>query len=170
MKHISLTQGQYALVSNHDYIWLNQHKWYALKDHRGNFYAVRASYMGNNKQHQIKMHRQILELERGDKQEGDHINHNTLDNRRSNLRICTRSQNQMNRKPSQNTSSKYKGVTWDKKAKKWKVHIVIIGKLKHLGYFHNEIFAAGVYDKAAIREFGEFAHLNFPLTIAEIVV
>lgn len=170
MKQIPLTQNKFALVDDADYDWLNQWKWFAHKHHSGNFYAVRNYSIGNNKQTTIKMHRQILGLEKGDKRQGDHRNHFTLDNQRDNLRICTHSQNQMNQKSNRNSTSKYKGVSWDKLNKKWTAHIQINGQQKNLGYFHNEIFAAGVYDKAATREFGEYAYLNFKLTNTEILI
>ena len=152
MKQIPLTQGQVALVDDADYDWLNESKWCAVKDRNGNFYATRGY---------IQMHRQILGLGYGDKRQGDHQNHNTVDNRRSNVRICTNQQNAMNRKKRQNTSSKFKGVTWNKYHKKWYAAIRIDGKKKHLGCFVTEELAALAYDKAAIREYGEFSHLNF---------
>ena len=170
MKRIKLTQGQYALVDDADYTWLNQHKWYAHKDHSGDFYVMRHSPMIRGKQHLIHMHRFILALEKGDKRQGDHINHNTLDNRQSNLRICTNQQNAFNQKSHSNTSSQFKGVYWNKNKKKWRTQIVIKGKTKHIGYFDTEEEAAEAYDKAATEEFGEFACLNFPLTKCEKVI
>jgi len=97
MKQIPLTQGQVALVDNTDYDWLNQWKWCAQRT-RGVFYAVRNSPRKNGKKHQIFMHREILGLRYKDGQEGDHRNHNTLDNQRENLRVCIHSQNIMNQK------------------------------------------------------------------------
>lgn len=167
MREIPLTQGQVALVNDSDYEFLSQWKWYALKQRLGNFYAVRNSPWeyreGENRKHfLILMHREILGLERGDRRQGDHQNHNTLDNRRDNVRICTQQQNNMNQKPSLNTTSQFKGIHWYNHYKRWVASIRKDGKLKHLGYFDIEEDAALAYDKAAIREFGEFAHLNFP--------
>ena len=91
----------------------------------------------------------------------DHINDNGLDNRRSNLRICSQSQNLMNcRKPKTLFSSKYKGVSWVQKHKRWKVSIAFKGKRKYIGHFLSEIDAAKAYNKAAEKYFGEFARLN----------
>ena len=87
MKQIKLTQNKVALVDDADHDWLSQWKWYAVKDYSGDFYATRNSSWKAGKQHTIRMHRQILGLERGDKRISDHINHSTLDNCRSNLRI-----------------------------------------------------------------------------------
>lgn len=153
---IPLTQGKFAIVDAKNYKWLNQHKWYAVKC-KNTFYAVRNVGESSN-QHRIYMHRQIMNVPK-DKQT-DHRNHTGLDNRETNLRICTRSQNQHNRK-SQNSISKFKGVTWCKRDRKWKAQIKYNGKTIHLGNFINEIEAAKRYDEAAKKLFGEFANCNF---------
>lgn len=152
MKKIKLTQGQFALVDDADYDRLNQHKWYAKKDRNGNFYAVQVP---------IYMARQILGLQDGDSRQADHINRSTLDNCQDNLRICTNQQNQMNRKSVPNSTSQFKGVSWDKATQKWRCQIALNKKKKHLGYWIMEEVAALAYDITATREFGEFAYLNF---------
>lgn len=159
MQKIPLTQGQVALVDDSDCEFLSQWKWYAKKDRSGNFYATRQC---PGKPHLIYMHREILRLKYNDGQQADHKNHNTLDNRRNNLRICTRQENQRNRKLSLNMSSVYKGVYWNKPRRKWRAYIRINKIAKHLGYFDSEKEAALAYDKVAEEYFGEFAHLNFP--------
>lgn len=159
MKKIKLTQGQFALVDDVDYTWLIQWKWYAGKD-RENFYAYRWVLSPLAGRDRLSMHRQILGLEPGDHREGDHQNHNGLDNRRSNLRICTAIQNQQNRKANTKGSSIYKGVTWHKKAKKWVSNIKVDRELKYLGLFTSERTAAFAYNLAAKKHFGKFACLN----------
>ena len=161
MKYIKLTQGKVALVDDSDYNWLNQHKWYAHKN-QGNFYAVRRSIRTNEKgkHFTISMHRQILRLGYGDKREGDHQNHNTLDNRRDNLRVCTHRENIMNQTPQLNKTSKFKGVYWCKTRKKWGAYITIKKRMKNLGRFADEKQAALVYNTAAKKYFGKFAFLN----------
>jgi hypothetical protein len=101
----------------------------------------------------------------------DHINHNGLDLRKENLRLCTIAENNRNQlKQKRNTSSKYKGVCWDKKNQKW---FVSIKKKKKksicVGHFISEEDAALAYDQVARFIWGEFAHPNFPDRFEEIV-
>ena len=109
----------------------------------------------------ILMHREIVKVPKW--LLVDHINHNGLDNRRANLRPASIKENSYNRrKIRRKTDSRYKGVcrTYDKK--RWRAHIWVENKVKHLGKFENEIVAAKSYDLAARKYHGEFAALNFP--------
>ena len=91
----------------------------------------------------------------------DHINHNPFDNRRCNLRICTAQQNSMNRlKHKRNTTSKYKGVYFNKQINKWSAQIYINNKRKSLGYYTDELEASIEYDKAALLYHGIYANIN----------
>ena len=92
--------------------------------------------------------------------EVDHRNRNLLDCQKSNLRLCSRSQNSMNKSPNQHTS-KYKGVCWSKSHQKWEVAITVERVKKHLGYFNDEKEAARCRDEAAKQYHGEFVFLNF---------
>ena len=96
-----------------------------------------------------------------DGMEVDHINGNGLDNRKANLRLCTRAQNQMNSIKRTGKSSIFKGVSWHKNAWKWRANIKINQKDIHIGYFDTELEAAEAYDIEAIRLFGSFAKTNF---------
>jgi len=151
-KRIPLTQGRVAIVNNADYEGLSQHKWYATKG--GAVWYAKRDERGKT----VLMHQLILNPPVGT--ESDHINGDGLDNRRSNLRLCTHAQNQMNSRKRTNCSSQYKGVDWDKSHCKWRARIMADGKRHHLGYFDDEIDAARAYNKAAKKGFGEFAKLN----------
>jgi len=100
----------------------------------------------------------------------DHINGKKLDNNISNLRSANNSQNKMNVKKlshykGKTPSSKFKGVCWHKVKRKWVARITKDGQKIQLGYFFSEIDAANAYDKAAIKYFGDFKYLNFPMTL-----
>lgn len=166
-QQIPLTQGKFAIVDDEDYEWLSRHRWFAVKD-KNNYYAVRYSSRKEKRGDIVWMHREILGLTKDDGRLTDHRNHYGLDNRMVNLRICTNAQNAQNRRP-RNTTSKYKGVSWNNLAKKWQVHIKCNRKSISLGYFNNEIKAAKVYDKKAEDLFGEFAYLNFGVNNAKKV-
>ena len=92
----------------------------------------------------------------------DHINHNGLDNRRENLRICTNAENNRHRRKPKNNTSGYKGVCWDKSKKKWRARIEKDNKNIHIGYYNILEEAARAYDAKAKELFGKYAQLNFP--------
>ena len=92
----------------------------------------------------------------------DHINHNGIDNRKANLRVATRAQNNRHTKKRIKSRSKYKGIYFDRRDRVWYARITTNGKTKHLGSFKDEIEAAKAYDEAARKYHGEFAGLNFP--------
>ena len=92
----------------------------------------------------------------------DHINHNSLDNRKANLRPATRTQNIWHRKKFKKPSrSRYKGIDWLKTQNRWRARIRVNGKRIYLGSFDNQISAAKAYDDAAKRYHGQFAVPNF---------
>ena len=156
-KQIPLSQGKFVIVDDKDYEFLSQWKWCF-----NGRYAMRNKYLGwKNRKSILKtiyMHRLILNPPDGFYT--DHINGDKLDNRRSNLRICTNQQNQFNQTPTQGGSSKYKGVTWHKRDEMWMSSIRLNNKTKFLGYFDSEEDAAQAYNFAAIEHHGEFANLN----------
>lgn len=88
----------------------------------------------------------------------DHINGNKLDNRKSNLRVCTNQENTMNRGKNKNNSSGYKGVYFNKQNQKFRAEIWIDRKKKFLGHFDNPEDGHEAYKKAAVKLHGEFAH------------
>ncbi len=158
MKRIPLTQGKFAIVDDEDYEWLVRWKWYVSKK-SGLLYAVRNGYCEiTKKRYQIHMHRLILGLVTGDGLFTDHIDHNGLNNRRDNLRVCTPQQNQYNRLPQKKGASEYKGVTWNRG--RWHAEIKFYQKTINLGRFDTEWDAAVAYNNKAIELYGEFAYLN----------
>jgi hypothetical protein len=152
---INLTQGYVTIVDDEDYEIIGRYKWCALKSGK-NIYAAR--HMPGNHKKFLLMHRELLKAQ--DTILVDHINHNTLDNRRENLRPCSCSQNLMN-KNSHKGLSKYKGVHFHKANKKWVAGIRHFGKQLYLGSYSIEEDAAKAYDIKAAELFGEFALLNF---------
>ncbi len=152
-KLIPLTQGKFAIVDVDNYKRLNQYKW-CLSGIKGQHYAIRKDH-GKI----VKMHHEILDVPEG--MVCDHINHNRLDNRRCNLRICTLAQNGYNRLPNTTGTSRYKGVHRHKQVRKWVAEIQYKNHSIHIGCFDYEQDAAIAYDDMAIRLFGEFACLNY---------
>lgn len=165
MKRIPLTRGKYAIVDDEDYKWLSQWKWYARQNKRWGFYArTNSKYIMGEPRFGIEMHRFIIGAKRG--QIVDHINRNTLDNRKENLRFVTYSQNCINAKPRTDGVSKFKGVySRDKKTyplHPWVAQIKYKKKTYNLGYFSTEEDAARAYDKKAWELCPKHAYLNFP--------
>lgn len=156
-KEIRLNNGMVTFIDAEDYDSVSKCKWQAKLAVSGKYYAVK-----NGTQ---RLHRLLMNAPAG--MQVDHINGDTLDNRKSNLRLCTHAQNQMNRPPqNMNKTSPYKGVSiassWERgRIKKWKVAIDVNKKRIFVGYFPDEIEAAKAYDAAATKYHGEFAYLNF---------
>lgn len=158
MPEIPLTQGMVAMVDDEDFEYLNQWKWFALKC-KGPVYAARNQGQKQGGKHKIiLMHRLILNVPKN--KEIDHKDGDGLNNLRSNIRICNHQENHFNSRSRINTSSMYKGVYWDGRRKRWRARLGIEGKMKHIGYFNDEIQAALAYNHTATIYFGEFARLN----------
>lgn len=154
MKEIFLRGGEVAIVDDEDYEYLSQRKWYLSGG-----YAVRYVPVSEGGPCLLAMHREILGLRQGDKDIVDHEDRNTLNNRRVNLRVCTNSQNLMNRGANANSKSGLKGVTFCKATGRWRATInTASSKQKHLGYFDNPKEAHEVYCLAADLLHGEFAN------------
>lgn len=158
---IPLSDGSsYAIIDDEDCELVSRFKWNILKQSICS-YATCAMYIGRINKKEImthmKMHRLIMRPPKGI--EIDHINYNGLDNRRSNMRICTRLQNIVHTRKREGFTSIYKGVS--KARNRWRATIKTNGKKHHLGMFDNEMDAAKVYDDAAKKAWGEFAFVNF---------
>lgn len=154
MKKIPLSRGLEAIIDDDDYELLSKYSWSVGGGTRRYPYAI--TTIQKNKS--LKMHRLIMRAKKN--QLIDHINHDTLDNRKENLRICTQSQNQANRKKHKKTSSKFKGVNFYKRVNAWRARIQINKKDINIGWFLLEREAAIAYNEVAKKHFGEFALLN----------
>lgn len=162
VKTIPVSGGKFhALVDDEDYEVLSKFKWtYSKRGHnKSSGYAYRhiRTEGPGYKVKSIMLHTQILRTPEG--LHGYHINGEGLDNRRTNLRVCTQGETNRNKRVFSG-SSKYKGVYWYKKSGGWKSKITINYKQIHLGTFSDEKSAAIAYNKAAKEHFGEFALLN----------
>jgi hypothetical protein len=155
-KRIPLTQGQFAIVDDENYEFLNQWKWYALwKKGTKSFYAARNSKLDSeNKRIKIYMAIVIMKPENGI--EVDHKNHNTLDNRKINLRNATRSQNVINEKRKISMKTGFRGV--DLMGKKYRAKIMLNYKCFYLGTYTTPYEASLAYIKAAEILHGEFRY------------
>ena len=160
-KLIPLTKGLFVIVDDEDFDKMNEFKWHTCtKDRRP--YALRTERFGkrkDNKKHHIYMHRILIDAPIG--KSVDHINGDSLDNRKENLRLCTTQQNSANSAGRPNKrKSKYKGVKKNANCSTWSARITVNRKEIYLGCFKTEEHAAYAYNKAAMLYFQEFARLN----------
>jgi len=159
VKIIKLTQGKFTKVDDCDYeAAVSYGSWYSKKKDCGEFYAVSGSSNKSNFMLHLFIASRFLDVAEG--MFVDHINHDTLDNTRANLRLCTHSQNMFNRRKLKITTSKYKGVSWYKPRSLWVVKIQANKIPRHVGYFQDEREAAKAYNTAAVKLFGDRACLN----------
>ena len=147
---VPLTQGHKAIVDADIVELISDRSWYFAKG-----YAA-----CKNGELALPMHRLIMGTPDG--MDTDHINGDKLDNRKVNLRICSRSQNKRNSAVRSDSASGLKGVQYLKETNMWRASILAEGRRVHLGYFEDAASAAMAYDDAAKKHFGEYARLNFP--------
>lgn len=153
---IPLTQDKFAQIDDADYGLVKDAKWYAVRyAKRGTFYAVRYTFYAGRKC-PIAMHRELLGLRCGDGMEVDHADGDGLNNRRENLRCCSRSQNAKNRKKSLHGTTPFKAVY--REGRKFRARITVDGVRLHVGTFNTAEEAHVAYVEAARKYHGEFAN------------
>jgi hypothetical protein len=154
MKTIYTRKGEPILVDDEDYDRLNQHTWWLDKDG----YAVRGipHPIEGRPRTKSRMHREVMGLEFGDPREVDHRFGVRTDNRKSELRVCARGQNKLNRPGSSKSVSGLKGVKWKPRKKRWEAYIQLNRKRTYLGSLAEEAHEA--YCRAAPIFHGEFAN------------
>lgn len=152
MKKIPLTQGKFALVDDEDFDELSKWAWYPH-----GAYARRHINKDGRIVRRVYMHRSIM---REPELEVDHINGDGLDNRKSNLRVCTHAENLKNQITVKNSLSGVKGVSLNRRDNKWTAYIKTEGKKIFLGNFENKQDAQIAYNVASVKHFGEFAKIH----------
>jgi hypothetical protein len=157
-RKIYLDEGKWTILDPDDYYLFARFKW-CLSGGRGKLYAVRGQMISPADSKMVRLHRLIMNAPDG--LVVDHINGDSLDNRRANLRLVTHLQNHWNRRKKKNTTSLFNGVCFHKEKRKWTAYIDVAGKRIYLGSFDFEVDAAKTYDEAAKKYRGEFARLNF---------
>ena len=156
----------YAVIDAADADWVNQWSWRLTN--KG--YAARSVRI-EGRPGSVRLHRALLGLTRGDGMEGDHINRDRLDNRRSNLRALPKGLNAQNTGGWRHSSSQYRGVSWNKKDGKWTAQIRVgtraDSRLMNLGRFHSEIEAAECAQAARLRLMPYAVEPSTPLPVPE---
>lgn len=152
--YVPLTKGYEAVIDAADIPLIAGRNWCA-KVYPRTVYAQRGTMNAKRESVSFLMHRVLISAPDG--MQVDHIDGDGLNNRRSNLRLATHSQNGKNQKTPSNNTSGIKGVKWDKERKKWYASIKIEKKSKFIGRFNRIDEAQQAYREAALELFGEFA-------------
>ena len=159
MKEIPLGQsGFFAKVDDEDFRWLSLFPWRLQVSGMGQMTAAFGRRI-SGKMTMFLMHRMILGITNS-KVQVDHINGDSLDNRRTNLRICNNQQNNFNKGRRKDNTSGSTGVRWHKQAQKWHARISLNGRETSLGLFDSKEDAIAARLDAVIQHHGDFAHIE----------
>jgi len=165
-RSIPLTQGFFTLVDDEDYARLARYKWTAHVI-GGCVYAVTGGGQAVGSAPRRVLHRMVLDLDDKDPRVADHISGNTLDNRRANLRACTRGDNNTNTPPKRHSTHGFKGLMLDPRRNRYTSVVTYRSERHWVGSSGNPIELALARDVVALRVQGEYAWLNFPHEIVE---
>jgi len=160
MKKIKLTQGKFAIVDDEDFRFLSRFKWKLITHKNGKNGGVITSFW-SSQQHptSIPMWGFLVRRPNGFERVV-HLNKNGLDYRKKNLCVEKWGTFQHTLGKRKGTSSKFRGVSWNKEKMKWDTYISIKNKTHHLGKFRSEVSAAKAYNKKAIELYGHLAYQN----------
>jgi hypothetical protein len=165
MKVISLSRGMVTVVDDEDYDYLMQWSWHAMKSGTRFYASGSQSYPDRTVEHFL-MHRVIMKAAIGEFI--DHVNRDSLDNRKENLRSCTQGQNLMNSSIRSDNTSGFKGVSKTRQGDKWRATIQVNGASRQVGVFQTSKEAAEAYDRSATEHFGPFALTNSALGLISL--
>lgn len=133
----------WTLIDLSDLARVSAYRWFLIqgKTHKDGYAAT---FVGRRPEQRkcLLLHRLLLNLPFEDKHQGDHINRQSLDNRRQNLRIVTKQQNAQNLSLSSKSTSGFRGVSWDKRTQKWAAYVKVNQKKIHIGYYEDKLVAA----------------------------
>lgn len=158
MIEIKLSQNQVTIIDEESLDVASKYHWHADYDKKLRKFYAKTDIRVNGLRKKLRLHRLVMNAQKGDVI--DHINGNTLDNRLSNLRKCTVSENAKNRSLNKNNTSGYKGAVWHAPTQKYQARIYVNGKWRSMGMHAEAKDAARAYNEAAKKYFGEYAKLN----------
>lgn len=160
---IMIISGCEVLIDDEDYEMIFSKKYFLKKaslKRDGKTYFSRNTVLENGNKYTALLHRDIMDCIRNDGKVVDHINGNTLDNRKINLRLCTNDENLRNRKINKNCKSGVKGVRWHKSSKKWLAQISYNREMMYLGSFDDINDAALAYSEASKKYHGAYGRVE----------
>lgn len=157
-RKIALTRGYVTLIDCEDWKKALHISWHVGLTNSG-YARAEAGVAHGGKRKILRLARFLMGVDFGDPRIVDHINGDALDNRRANLRICTKAQNNLNRGPNKSNNG-HKGVTWRSDKRKWEVRISVKRKVYRLGYFTDFDEACAAYREVAPKYHGEFTRFE----------
>lgn len=161
-----IVDGCTVLIDAEDYEKVKGYRWHLLRkkaEAENLWYFSTTTFLPYlNKRASVFLHRMIMDCKNGDGFIVDHKNHNTLDCRKENLRICTAFDNMRSVRKNKRNTSGYKGICQNPVTKRWLARLQIKDNKISMGTYDTPEEAAKAYDRGALFHYGEFALTNFP--------